>query len=186
MCWSPLSPPCWASLPHVLESSLYPPVPNPILESQELQTLWLLARIPILALEPLPSVHSTLNPSLLQSGCNKARDWYSAQLVKPFVLMPVVPFLFPGVPHQGWSWRGGEGGAVKNAKGKKENCFYLSCPLSLSPFSRYPHPILEARSIRSYQHCLNCFYFCFSMNSTSVTRNCIVIKDVDIHSWEQI
>ena len=52
--------------------------------------------------------------------------------------MPVVPFLFPGVPHQGWSWRGGEGGAVKNAKGKKENCFYHSSPLSLFPFSRCP------------------------------------------------
>ena len=74
MCWSPLSPPCWASLPHVLESSLYPPVPNPILESQLLQTFWLLATIPILALECLLSVHRTLNPSLLQLGCKEARD----------------------------------------------------------------------------------------------------------------
>ena len=74
MCWSPLSPPCWASLPHVLESSLYPPVPNPILESQLLQTFWLLATIPILALEWLLSVHRTLNPSLLQLGCKEARD----------------------------------------------------------------------------------------------------------------
>ena len=73
MCWSPLSPPCWASLPHVLESSLYPPVPNPILESQELQTFWLLATIPILALEWLLSVHRTLNHSLLQLGCKEAR-----------------------------------------------------------------------------------------------------------------
>ena len=61
MCWSPLSPLCWASLP---------PVPNPILESQELQTFWLLATISILALEPLPSVHSTLNPFFpCQSYC---------------------------------------------------------------------------------------------------------------------
>ena len=73
MCWSPLSPPCWASLPHVLESSGYPAVPNPILESQELQTFWLLATIPILALEWLLSVHRTLNPSLLQLGCKEAR-----------------------------------------------------------------------------------------------------------------
>ena len=73
MCWSPLSPPCWASLPHVLESSGYPAVPNPILESQLLQTFWLLATIPILALECLLSVHRTLNPSLLQLGCKEAR-----------------------------------------------------------------------------------------------------------------
>ena len=73
MCWSPLSPPCWTSLPHVLESSGYPAVPNPILESQELQTFWLLATIPILALEWLLSVHRTLNPSLLQLGCKEAR-----------------------------------------------------------------------------------------------------------------
>ena len=46
MCWSPLFPPCWASLPHVLEPSLHLPVPNPILGSKEPQTFWLLATIP--------------------------------------------------------------------------------------------------------------------------------------------
>ena len=47
--------------------------------------------------------------------------------------MPVVLYLPPGVPHQGGSWRGGEARAVKNAKGIKESCFYLSSPLSLFP-----------------------------------------------------
>ena len=38
-------------LPHVLESSAYPPLPNPILESQLAQSFSLLPRKPILALE---------------------------------------------------------------------------------------------------------------------------------------
>ena len=82
MCWSPLSPPCWPSLPHVLESSGNPPVPNPILESGLSQLFWSLPRIPILALlhwsrpdwHSLLMVSIALNPSLLQLGCKEARD----------------------------------------------------------------------------------------------------------------
>ena len=59
-------------LPHVLESSGDPPVPNPILESQELQSFCSLPRIPILALEWIPLEPKTLNPSLLQLGCKEA------------------------------------------------------------------------------------------------------------------
>ena len=71
MCCPPLSP-SRASLPHVLELSWCPAFPNPILESQLLQSFSLLPTIPILALLPLP--HSVLNPSLLQLGCKEARD----------------------------------------------------------------------------------------------------------------
>ena len=70
MDFSLLSPPCLATFPHVLKSSGYPPVPNPILESQVLQSFSWLAMKPILALEwPLLTV---LNPSLLQLSCKEA------------------------------------------------------------------------------------------------------------------
>ena len=72
MCFSPLSPEGVTSFPHVLESSCFPPVPNPILESQLLHPFSLLPRIPILALEALFFVHSELNPSLLQLSCKEA------------------------------------------------------------------------------------------------------------------
>ena len=72
MCLFPLSADDVASFPHVLESSERPPVPNPILESQLLQILWLLPRIPILALEWWVSLHIVLNPSLLQLVCRDA------------------------------------------------------------------------------------------------------------------
>ena len=48
---SPLSDECFARFSHVLESSGYPAVPNPILESQEMHSLSLFAIMPILALE---------------------------------------------------------------------------------------------------------------------------------------
>ena len=73
MCWSPLSA-AIASLPHVLESSWYPPVPKPILESQLLQSFSLFPMKPILAFEALLSVPIALNPSLLQLVSNEARD----------------------------------------------------------------------------------------------------------------
>ena len=73
MCFSPLSGDHFASFPHVLESSGYPPVPNPILESQLLQSYSLLLRMPILALALLLLlVHAILNPSLLQLCCKEA------------------------------------------------------------------------------------------------------------------
>ena len=73
MCISPLSG--WyfeASFPHVLESSGFPPVPNPILEPQEMQPSSSSLMIPILALEKVFLSHSTLNPSLLQLFCREA------------------------------------------------------------------------------------------------------------------
>ena len=55
-----------AWFPQVLESSFSPPVPNPTLELQEVQSSSLLPRMPILALERFFQVHSVLNPCLLQ------------------------------------------------------------------------------------------------------------------------
>ena len=63
MCWSPLSARCLASLPHVLESSWCPPVPNPILESQNLHSFSLLPRMPILA-----SVNNNVEPFSVAVG----------------------------------------------------------------------------------------------------------------------
>ena len=74
MCWSPLSPPKVASLPHVFESSCFPPVPKPILESHLSQSFSLFPRIPILALDQALWIPTTLNPSLLQWDCNEARE----------------------------------------------------------------------------------------------------------------
>ena len=71
MCLSPLSGECLASFPHVLESSGYPPVPNPILESQLLQSFSWLAVIPILALEWSGLVPTALKPCVLQCGCKE-------------------------------------------------------------------------------------------------------------------
>ena len=68
----PLSPPQQAWFPHVLASSGHPPVPKPILESQVLQLLSLLPRIPILALEQQLLKDRALNPSLLQPVCKEA------------------------------------------------------------------------------------------------------------------
>ena len=65
MCLLPLSGECVASFPHVLESSCSPPVPNPILESQEPQLFSWLLMMPILALD-WPRLTTRLNPSLLQ------------------------------------------------------------------------------------------------------------------------
>ena len=74
MCWSPLSAPCLASLPHVLESSWCPPVPKPILESALAQSFCSFPMIPILALLCPVLAPMALNPSLLQLGCNEARE----------------------------------------------------------------------------------------------------------------
>ena len=60
-----------ASFPHVLESSGYPPVPNPILESVDVQSFSLLPRKPILALDE-PGASAALKPSLLQLVCKDA------------------------------------------------------------------------------------------------------------------
>ena len=75
MCLSPLSGENSASLPHVLESSGRPPVPNPILESQLLQSFSLFPRKPILALDCHRREGSAaLNPSLLQLSCKEASE----------------------------------------------------------------------------------------------------------------
>ena len=74
MCLSPLSGSPVASFPQVLESSCLPPVPKPILDSQELHWLppfpW--PRMPILALEYELSVLTTLIPCSLHSPCKEA------------------------------------------------------------------------------------------------------------------
>ena len=69
-----LSGECVASLPQVLESSWAPPVPNPILESQLLQSFSWLPMKPIRALE-LPALEPTaLKPSMLQLCCIEASE----------------------------------------------------------------------------------------------------------------
>ena len=73
MLFSPLSDSGVASLPHVLESSGYPPVPNPILESQELHMLALFPRMPILAFVE-EAVHLELKPSWLHWSCKEASE----------------------------------------------------------------------------------------------------------------
>ena len=69
----PLSTPvALASLPHVLESSEAPPVPNPILESLVLQSFSLFPTKPILAFVKRLSPLTILNPCLLQLVCKEA------------------------------------------------------------------------------------------------------------------
>ena len=70
-CLFPLSGLLTASLPHVFESSGCPFVPNPILESHEPHSFLFSLTIPILALEYLLQLQTTLNPSLLQLACNE-------------------------------------------------------------------------------------------------------------------
>ena len=60
------------SFPQVFVSPGYPPVPNPILESQVTQYFSLLPRIPILALEYRGFKLAALNPSMLHLGCREA------------------------------------------------------------------------------------------------------------------
>ena len=72
MCLLPLSGENIASFPHELELFGYPPVPNPIRESQLEQSLPLLLMMPILALEAPALVLTALKPSLLQLSCNEA------------------------------------------------------------------------------------------------------------------
>ena len=72
ICFIPLSIPLrLASLPQVFELSGLPPVPNPILESHEEHSFWLLLTIPILVLEFSLLLQTALNPSLLQLYCNE-------------------------------------------------------------------------------------------------------------------
>ena len=63
-----------AWFPQVLESSFSPPVPNPTLELQEVQSSSLLPRMPILALEWFFQVLSVLNLSLLQLSLKEERE----------------------------------------------------------------------------------------------------------------
>ena len=83
--------PYFASFPQVLESSCFPPVPNPILESQVLQSFSLFPRIPMRAFGLLGSSHFTLNPSWSQLDCNDALEPISFfhvsrpnEVVRPF------------------------------------------------------------------------------------------------------
>ena len=72
MYWSPLSGALFATFPQVLESKGFPPVPNPILESHESHTTWLLPTKPILALEWSLQRQMALKPSILQFCCSEA------------------------------------------------------------------------------------------------------------------
>ena len=72
MCLFPLSGWRVASFPHVLLSSSVPPVPNPILESQLLQSFCWLLMMPILAFELDSEEPTALKPSLLQYRCKEA------------------------------------------------------------------------------------------------------------------
>ena len=72
MDWFPLSAKYFATFPHVLLSSGYPAVPNPILESQLLQEFSLFPTKPILALEFKELLHTALKPSLVQPLCKEA------------------------------------------------------------------------------------------------------------------
>ena len=71
---APLSALAAASFPQVLESPGVPPVPNPILESQLLQSFSWLAMKPILALDLTTLVPTALKPSLLQLSCIEASE----------------------------------------------------------------------------------------------------------------
>ena len=66
MCLLPLSEVAEAAFPHVLVSSGFPAVPNPILESQLSQAFPSFPTKPILALECEEVLHTALKPSLLQ------------------------------------------------------------------------------------------------------------------------
>ena len=72
MVLSLLSAPFRAMFPQDCLSSGYPEVPNPILESLELQSSSLLLVIPILAFEKSSWSALALNPSLLQLSCKEA------------------------------------------------------------------------------------------------------------------
>ena len=81
-----------ASFPHVLESSGFPPVPNPILESQLLQSFSWLPMNPILALEFAVKVLKALKPSLLQWSCKEACELISVfQMLRPSVVVRYCP-----------------------------------------------------------------------------------------------
>ena len=88
---APLSPLLEAWFPHVIESSIFPPVPNPILELQELQLLPLFPTIPILALERLFQSHSVLNPSLLHLISKEALEPISDSRVTTQWSIAVLP-----------------------------------------------------------------------------------------------
>lgn len=74
MFFSPLSGEYRATFPHLLELRLDPSMPNPILESHELQSFCSLLMMPILALELKSSELTTLNPSMLHSLCKEASE----------------------------------------------------------------------------------------------------------------
>ena len=81
MCFAPSTGDHLVSFPHVLLSSGNPPVPNPILEPQPVQRFIPFPRIPILA---EASLHTALNPSLLQYCPNEPADPLSDfQVLRP-------------------------------------------------------------------------------------------------------
>ena len=91
ICLSPLSPPANVAIPHVFESSGYPPVPNPILESQLWQSFSLLPMMPILVFE-LGLWTIALNPSMLQLVCKEPSEPISVfHVLRPSVVARYCP-----------------------------------------------------------------------------------------------
>ena len=78
-----------------LESSCFPPVPKPTLESYEKELSSLLPRMLILALEHGCSPLTALNPSLLQLGCKEA-----CEPISDFQLLIHDPVRWRGNFHQ--------------------------------------------------------------------------------------
>ena len=78
-----------------LESSCFPPVPKPTLESYEKQLSSLLPRMLILALEHGYSLLTAFNPSLLQLDCKEA-----CEPISDFQLLIYHPMRWRGNRHQ--------------------------------------------------------------------------------------
>ena len=106
ICALPLSVCKTASFPHEFESSCFPPVPKPILESQLTQLSSLLPIIPILAFANLILVETTLNPSLLQFNCREAfipiSDFHVS---RPSEVARYSPWVVDQSAYRGRSWR---------------------------------------------------------------------------------
>ena len=118
MLFSPLSGCHLAVFPQVLESSGFPPVPNQILESHNLQSFSLLATKPIIALEEFGPSQTMLKPSLLHLCCKEASklisvfqgsrpsevSWYCPSAINEYrelaVLLMRTKFSSPGFSYQ--------------------------------------------------------------------------------------
>ena len=76
--------------------------------------------------------------------------------------------------------RGGRGRKERERE-KGELLLSLQSPLPFS-FLAIPPSYPRGQKYSVISALSKLFLFCFTMNSISVTRNCIVIEDIDIHS----